>query len=234
MSEYCKDILKISNKTAMYDVLISENIHYKHDFFEAYDLFLKHYKEKFHISEKKYDNQEVVIDILNQFTKKEILFIKRKPDDTLKILYKHICDKLKEIESILKHNKNMDCNAEIFEVVSNILILMTNSLKDEDKKIVSFSTSDIDFDMVYELFQRVHDLIDSKRKRKKLVLFHSTKSIDKTSDAIVLDNSAKKVFDSMGMIYTDKMKYSVQFYMYVLVATYVRNEEIKGDFGNVW
>ncbi len=203
--EYCKYILSKNNhlvSTPFYKD--NENTYTKVEFYQLVNNILVTISES-KFSKKGDFSEGYVFDILDKFVSKDFLFGKREIEDRLLRLFIKNRQRFDEVYSKWKIDKTKNIELlydEIFEILSNILIIVSSiriSLVDKKAERIMYCSgpSDIDKDIAF-LYDKIHNE-EIMAKSIKIINWKRNKA---------------------------SYRLSFYYFSYMLFATYARNEEL--------
>lgn len=248
--EYCKFILsKDTFNNNMYIEL--DNEYLKDSFLEELENLIDSYKRIFDIKEEKFSYDTMVLETIEEFLRPEILFVKHKYDIKLKKLF------IKTQEMFIKEKKSSEDGKgiifdNIFEIVINMLLLLSNTIVciEVGQKEITCKTTEIDIKRSIVLIEG-YKKIDQRSARREKYLKREGKIIEKIPQPLFVASLGaisiwpvgffaawsiiiKMYFDSHRLNRDSKEEYRFYYFMYMIMASYTRNEEIKEKYGYGW
>lgn len=234
MKEYYKFILK--NEISNVDVPWAgekefNNIEFMKNCFET----IEDLKRALKIKEEDYKDERLLLSVIDKFANQKIVFFKKKPDEKLSAMYAYTKGLIKGEKANWKSNGTVNYD-KIFDVMTNILILMSNSMISSNKLNAEYSLADIKIEaIVNSLDLARRQIIEKECVDKRFFGFlGKRKRNSSTKDLKNDENSAKIFIEVLGNTKPEKQRYYLKIFCDAAIATYVRNEELKGEFGNVW
>lgn len=251
-SEYCKYILKMNAVNSKMPVDIKGRQNYlKTNFLNELLILIEDFKKLYKIKEEKFSYDQMIIGTIDSFLSPDLIFVKHKRDEQMDKLYKHTSKMFKlEKDNLKKGNKvSLD---HIFEVVNNMIFMLANTYVCimENQKIISYKTSDVDVMSVLAMVQEYLKVFEKKVKYNKKVT-NQGKVILKIPEPVFVIGvgaisctpiSFVTMSSIMGKLFLDfyfrdkaeREEIKFYYFMYVIMATYTRNKELREACSYGW